>query len=111
MKEYWNIEDTFFGAIFGAFLGVVIDEISVEYVVLLIIFFILFPVVIRKAELFAKNIWFLVGLCCIAWVTLFFYELSNEQLISTDQFVVFIVVFMGWLISLASRVMFRRNYE
>lgn len=106
-SAYWEVEDTFFGAILGATLGVMIDQLPVHYIALIVFFFILFPRLLRKAEMLSIHSLAAAITISTIWMLLFVYDLDIQNIISFEKSSVFLVIFFGWLTSLSTRLVSR----
>ena len=104
---YWEVEDTFFGAILGATLGVFIDKLPIHYITLIVFFFILFPRLLRKAETLSRYSLVAAVTVSIIWMLLLVYDLDVQRIISFEKSSVFLVIFFGWLMSLSIRLVSR----
>lgn len=103
-RSKWEVEDTFFGAILGAILGVFIDILPIHYITLIIFFFLLFPMALRKAESISRSIVIFVIIVTTLWISLLVYDLNVQSIIDLDKGLVFVVIFLGWLLSLSIRL-------
>lgn len=99
----WQVEDTFFGAILGAILGTFIDKLPIQYVTIIIFYFVLFPMTLRKAEAVSRYALIIAVVFHTIWISLLVYDLDAQSIITIGNGLVFVVIFLGWLISLAIR--------
>lgn len=104
---FWEVEDTFFGAILGAFIGTFIDKLPALYVVLIIFFIVLFPMSMRKAEFISRYASILVMIVNIIWMFLFVYDLNANAIMTLDKGFILVLIFLGWLVSISARSIFR----
>lgn len=104
---FWEVEDTFFGAILGAFIGTFMDKLPALYVTLIIFFIILFPMSMRKAEYISKYASVLIIVFNIIWMSLFVYDLNTNSIMSLDKGLILVLIFLGWLVSISARSIFR----
>jgi len=104
LSSKWEVEDTFFGAILGAILGIFIDKLPIHYVTLIIFFFVLFPMTLRKAESISRYVVTSVIVINALWIALLVYDLNAQSIIALDKGLVFVVIFLGWLLSLSIRL-------
>jgi hypothetical protein len=104
---FWEVEDTFFGAILGAFVGTIIDILPAEYLVLIIFFIMLFPMSMRKAEQISRHALLLVMILNILWMWLFVYALNDSAIMTLDKGFILLLIFLGWLVSISARSIFQ----
>lgn len=104
---FWEVEDTFFGAILGAFVGTIIDRLTAEYLVLIIFFIVLFPMTMRKAEQISRYASILVIIINIIWMSLFVYALNDTAIMTLDKGFILLLIFLGWLVSISARSIFQ----
>lgn len=105
IKSFWDIEDTFFGAILGAFIGTLIDKLPFTHVILLVLFMVLFPMALRKANSISKHAFTLSVICSILWMCIYVYELNVSMVASLDKGMILLIIFIGWLASITMRSM------
>lgn len=107
LSAYWEVEDTFFGAILGAILGVFVDKLPIQYTTLMVFFFILFPMLLRKAEALSRYSLVTAITISTIWMLLLVYDLNSQSIIPFEKSSVFLVIFFGWLMSLSIRIVSR----
>jgi TRAP-type C4-dicarboxylate transport system permease small subunit len=103
IRNFWDVEDAFFGALLGAFMGTLIDKLSLTHTILFIFFVILFPLSIRKALAISNHVFVLVIILSILWMSIYVYELSSSLITNLDKGITLLVLFIGWLISIIIR--------
>lgn len=103
-SSYINIEDVLFSAIIGAYLSTFIDKLDYYYILVLIIFFVMFPFSLKYFEHKSKYLLVTITLIGLLVLTIFTYHLVNINVIDNKNFINFIVVFLGWVISINMRL-------
>jgi len=102
-SSYLNIEDVLFGAIIGAFLGTFIGELTEFYIFTLVIIFVIFPVLLKYIEGRSKYALTSSSLFGVLLFWILLRILINKGFISEQKSASFLIIFLGWVISINLR--------